>query len=594
MTTEEISRIIAQGEGISIEFKKAKEKVPQSLYETVVSFANTRGGYILLGVDDDGTVSGIQPENKAIFLKNIVTALNSKDNVNPVMYLNPFSIEYEGKTIIVIQAPASSQVHNHAGRVYIREYEVDIDVTDNHHAICGLFLKKRTIYTETHIYPGLKMSDMDESLFEKARNFIRSNRYDHPWLGVDNMQMLRDAVLYWTDYENNREGFSLAAALLFGKDLTIKNLLPAYKVEAMVRIKNKNRWDDRLTLRTNLIDTYLQLKEFINRYLPDKFFMEGDQRIDLRDKIFREVIGNIIVHREYTHATATELIIEEDAVRTLNPNNPYFNCIMDLNNFNPHPKNPNIRQFFNALGWADEIGSGIRNTRYYLPFYVEKATPVFIDEPLFRIIIPLVRHSMADFTERWFNWLELDEKWRPKLTESLKNIEIDGQLNNMSWEEFISCLVLGWIEKVTKLDKKVTKLDKKEALSLIQKGIKFEKNEIDENQYYNNSKALNSSEKGTKSDKEERLSSIEKVTKLPSKKLQYFIYILLLSGMPISVDDLVDILSFNHRTFFNENYLKPLCSLGFIQRTNPDKPTSPNQKYLITEQGKRFLTGRDF
>jgi len=266
---------------------------------------------------------------------------------------------------------------------------------------------------------------------------------------------------------------------------------------------------------------------------------------------------------------------------------------MDLNNFNPHPKNPNIRKFFMAMGWADEIGSGIRNTRKYLPHYVENAVPVFIDEPLFRIIIPLARHTMVDFKYKWLKWLELDEKWQPKLEDSLKNIEIDGQLHKMSWEELIPYLVSGWIEEVTKLDKKVTKLDKKEALSLIQKGIKFEKHEIDENQHYNNSKALNSDGKGTKSDKEERLSSIEKVTKLPSKKLQYFIYILLLSGTPISVDDLVDILSFNHRTFFNENYLKPLCSLGFVQRTNPDKPTSPNQKYLITEQGKRFLTAKD-
>ncbi|MDR0796279.1 MAG: hypothetical protein LBE79_09575, partial [Tannerella sp.] len=97
------------------------------------------------------------------------------------------------------------------------------------------------------------MSDLDESLFDKARNLIRSNRNDHPWLSVDNMQMLRDAVLYLNDFEQNKEGFTLAAALLFGKDLTIQNLLPAYKVEAMVRIKNKDRWDDRLTLRTNLI-----------------------------------------------------------------------------------------------------------------------------------------------------------------------------------------------------------------------------------------------------------------------------------------------------------------------------------------------------
>ena len=44
MTVEEIDKIIAQGEGVSIEFKKAKEKVPASLYETVVSFANTRVG----------------------------------------------------------------------------------------------------------------------------------------------------------------------------------------------------------------------------------------------------------------------------------------------------------------------------------------------------------------------------------------------------------------------------------------------------------------------------------------------------------------------------------------------------------------------
>ncbi|MDR2385532.1 MAG: putative DNA binding domain-containing protein [Tannerella sp.] len=50
MTVEDREKIIAQGEDASIEFKKAKEKVPQSLYETVVSIANTCGGYILLGV----------------------------------------------------------------------------------------------------------------------------------------------------------------------------------------------------------------------------------------------------------------------------------------------------------------------------------------------------------------------------------------------------------------------------------------------------------------------------------------------------------------------------------------------------------------
>ena len=579
MTISDIDKIIAQGEGVSIEFKEAKEKVPASFYETIVSFANTNGGIILLGIDDDGKVIGIQSENRAKFLKNITTALNSLDNTNPVLYLNPFAIDYYGKMIVVVQVPASSQVHNHAGRVYIREYEVDIDVTGNQHKIRNLFLKKGTFFTETHIYTGLKMSDLNESLFDKARNLIRSNRNDHPWLTVDNIQMLLDAVLYWKDYEQNKEGLTLAAALLFGKDLTIQNLLPAYKVEAMVRIKDKDRWDDRLTLRTNLIDTYQKLKEFLYRYLPDKFYLEGDQRVDLRDRIFREIIGNIIVHREYTDATATEVIIEEDAVRKLNPNNSYFNGIMDLDNFNPHPKNPNLRKFFLALGWTDEIGSGIRNTRKYLPRYVENAAPVFIDQTMFRTIIPLVRYTMSDFADEWFKWLEVDEKWRSKLMESLKNIEIDGKLHKMNWEEQISSLVSSWMEKVTKFVSSPSK-----------NRIKSQKNHIFDNQQYEHYKDTSLSEKSTKFVS----SPIEKLIKLPDKRLQYYIKILFFLGKPISREELTDIFSYQNRIYFSQIYLKPLEKLGFIRKTNPEKPTASNQKYLITEQGKLFLTGKEY
>jgi ATP-dependent DNA helicase RecG len=60
----DINKIVAQGEGISIEFKKATDKVPTSLYETVTSFANTNGGIILLGVDDNGEIVGINHDNK--------------------------------------------------------------------------------------------------------------------------------------------------------------------------------------------------------------------------------------------------------------------------------------------------------------------------------------------------------------------------------------------------------------------------------------------------------------------------------------------------------------------------------------------------
>ena len=48
-----ITNIIKQGEGLNIEFKKAKEKLPDSLFETICAFLNRNGGTILLGVNDN-------------------------------------------------------------------------------------------------------------------------------------------------------------------------------------------------------------------------------------------------------------------------------------------------------------------------------------------------------------------------------------------------------------------------------------------------------------------------------------------------------------------------------------------------------------
>ena len=296
-----------------------------------------------------------------------------------------------------------------------------------------------------------------------------------------------------------------------------------------------------------------------------------------------------------------------DAVRTLNPNNPYFNGIMDLNNFNPHPKNPNIRKFFTALGWADEIGSGIRNTRYYLPYYVEKAAPVFIDEPLFRTIIPLVRNTMSDFADEWFKWLDLDEKWKPLLTESLKNIEIDGRLHNMTWEEQMCCLAPYWIEKTTALKplkisekkanrlsqtEKPTKSDEKNRLSSDEKVTKFENFESPINQYDKYNEGITFYEKVTKLVEANRLSQTEKPTKLSNKKMRYLLVILFASAIPVTIDELMELFEYRHKDTFRQNYVKPLESIGFITKTQPEKPTASNQKYVITEQGKRFLTGQ--
>lgn len=55
MDIQELKQLIYQGEKVDIECKKADSSVPKSVYESYSAFANTNGGYIILGVEEDKT-----------------------------------------------------------------------------------------------------------------------------------------------------------------------------------------------------------------------------------------------------------------------------------------------------------------------------------------------------------------------------------------------------------------------------------------------------------------------------------------------------------------------------------------------------------
>ncbi|GHU00662.1 hypothetical protein FACS1894142_8730 [Spirochaetia bacterium] len=126
-----------------------------------------------------------------------------------------------------------------------------------------------------------------------------------------------------------------------------------------------DRYDDRLDLRTNLIEAVDKAMQFVEKHLPNSFYMEGIQSMNLRNIIFREVIINMLIHKEYLGAEPTRFIIEKDRVYTENSNKPYINGIIDPSNLVPHPKNPNIARFFRIIGEAEELGSGFRKVYQY-------------------------------------------------------------------------------------------------------------------------------------------------------------------------------------------------------------------------------------
>jgi ATP-dependent DNA helicase RecG len=79
----------------------------------------------------------------------------------------------------------------------------------------------------------------------------------------------------------------------------------------------------------------MQLMAFVAKHLPGQFYMEGDQRVSLRTKIFREIVANLVVHREYTNAQPCTFVIYKDHVEIANANNPHGEGPIDPRNFAP-------------------------------------------------------------------------------------------------------------------------------------------------------------------------------------------------------------------------------------------------------------------
>lgn len=245
MSQQRAKHVLSMGECIRVEYKEARKQLPKNLFESVCAMLNRDGGDIILGADDGGNIVGLAPEEAESMRINLVNLSNNPQKLNPPFILFPAVHEIEGEKIIHIQVPASSQVHKSASKTFDRSNDGDFCVTEAHQ-IAEIYNRKRTHYTEDIVYPALRFSDFNPALFPKVRNLMRSNQSNHPWLALNDEQLLQTAGLWRRDFQNGQEGYTLAAALLFGRDEVIQQILPHYKIDAILRRENPDRFDDRL------------------------------------------------------------------------------------------------------------------------------------------------------------------------------------------------------------------------------------------------------------------------------------------------------------------------------------------------------------
>ena len=389
---QQLIELTRKGEGIDLEFKTCLNQINRDVYETVCAFLNRHGGTILLGVTDSGAIQGIEPDAVAQIKKDFVTAINNPQKIHPPAYLSVNEVTIEAKPVLRIYVPESSQVHRCNGRIYDRNEDGDFDITDHTRQVADLYQRKQATYSENKIYPFAKLEDLRDDIIDKCRRLAGVWRDNHPWLGMDDLELLKSAQLHQTDPETGKSGITLAGILLLGNDQLILSAVPHHRTDLILRKVNLDRYDDRDLVRTNLIESYERIIAFVQKHLPDPFFLEGMERVSLRDAIFREVASNILIHREYTNAFPAKLIIERGQVRTENSNKPHGFGALDPTNFTPFPKNPIIGAFFREIHRADELGSGMRKMMRYGKAY-GGADPEMIEGDVFRIVVKVQEFS---------------------------------------------------------------------------------------------------------------------------------------------------------------------------------------------------------
>ena len=438
-----------KGEDTRIEYKTCTEEISESLYESVCSFLNHSGGQILVGVQNDGTIIGVNPDKVEKLRTDIVNCINNPELFLPCPYFTPRIMEVEGKSVMQLDIPCGQYVYRFKGRYWDRNDDADIDVTDQPELLLSIFERKNPHLFEERIVEGLTMEHLDAKTIQYCRNILATIQPSHPWLQMTNEELLISAHLAKKD--GDKLQLKYAALILFGTEDAITELMPRYRFEAVFHMctyaqfndmtQFPSRYDDRRTIRQNLIQVYDQLGAFVERYLPDRFYLPANtmQRQNLRWDLFREIVGNLCVHTDFSSGYACFFHVFKDRVVTKNPTRLLPEIpegeltIQQLSNYT---KNPLLVRVFHELNWAEDLGSGTRNILRYAPLYY----------PNYKIVINSGSQFIFSITYQDDNVQDGDKKIQENVTEtgkmspsSDKNVTKNGKMSPSSSENVTIC-----------------------------------------------------------------------------------------------------------------------------------------------------------
>ncbi len=399
MTPEALGRLIAAGETLAVEFK-GEERAPlndRDLVEAVVCLANRSGrepGYLLIGVEDDGRVTGARPRHGDTTDTHKLAALIA-NRTRPSLAVQVQTVCAEGRAVLVMEIPPQQQPVATADGVFLRRAlggdGTPACVPMDAYAVQSLQSHRGLLDPVAQIVTEARWQDLDPLEFERFRRSVRERRgrSDESLLDLPDLELAK--ALGVVEANGEVRGVRLAALLLFGKEDALRHFVPAHEVAFQVlrgldvEVNDFFRWP--------LLRVMEEIEARIRARNREQELMVGLLRVgvpDYPERALREALANALIHRDYLRLGAVHFQWHGDHIEISNPGGfPEGVRLDNLLVTAPRPRNPLLADAFKRAGIVERTARGI-DTIFYEQLRNGRPAPSYArsNETTVSLVIP--------------------------------------------------------------------------------------------------------------------------------------------------------------------------------------------------------------
>ena len=353
-------RTIPTKETLEIEFKSDVKSYPDhDLVEEIVGMTNTVGGVLFLGVEDDGTITGIQNKHKDAVG---VTALIANSTVPPISVRA--EVIKEEKEVLKIEIPRSrGVVSTSSGKILRRRLKLDGSpevIPMYSYEIPSRLSELGLLDFSAQPLAGAVLDDLDPNQRIRLRRIIQNRQGGEKALLTLPDDELDIALRLVTEVAGKYVP-TMTGMLLIGKEERIAELMPTARSTFQVLEGTAVRINEDSS--KPLLELFENYETYLKAWNPERETEYGLFRIPIPEfdwAAYREGLVNAFCHRDYTMLGSVRVLIDDEGLSISNPGG--FIDGVNLKNLltvEPHGRNPALADAMKRIGLAEKTGRGI-------------------------------------------------------------------------------------------------------------------------------------------------------------------------------------------------------------------------------------------